>query len=76
MLSAIFRLAEDFERSHAVRPNLLYLHPRHLRALRTHFAGPDAAAEIVAWLRMDLVVDSAVIHPHVAWSPLIEREAG
>ena len=76
MLSFIYRLATRFENTHQVRPNLLYLHPDHVAQLRQSFSHPDDLGRILRFLQMELILDPEVIHPHVGWSPAIERRAG
>jgi hypothetical protein len=76
MLSFIYRLAVEFEQSHEVRPNLLYLHPRHLEALEAALDNPGNLKQVMDLLQMDLVLDAEIAHPRVGWSPLLQRKAG
>lgn len=66
MLSYLYRLAHQFEQRHHVRANLLYLNPEHLHQLRQSFADPADLNRILALLEMELVIDSEVVHPHLA----------
>ena len=76
MLSYLYRLTVRFEKTHRVRPNLLYLHPDHLDQLRHSFDQPDNLGKILDLLQMELIVDREVIHPRVGWIPMVERRAG
>jgi hypothetical protein len=66
MLSYIFRLVEDYENEHGMRPNVLYLNDKHFNGLRMDFADPNDIEEIVKRLEMEIVLDRTAMHPHVA----------
>ena len=75
MLSMIYRLTQDFERSHGIRPNLLYLHPEHLQQFQLDYPDPHSRAEIFRRLGLEIAVSREAVHPHVAWSLLVLRDA-
>ena len=75
MLSFIYRLATDFEQAHAVRPNILYLNPTHMAALRESFATPDDLDKILEVLGMDIILEREIVHPQVAWTPTARARA-
>lgn len=76
MLSFIYQLATRFERAHQVRPNLLYLNPAHFGQLCDSFGDPDDVGRILGILRMELIIDAEVVHPHVGWMPVQQRCTG
>ena len=76
MLSFIYQLATRFEHAHHVRPNLLFLNPEHLEQLREAFADSEDLGRILGILRMELIVDTEVVHPHVGWTHVQECRAG
>lgn len=77
MLSYIVRLTTDFEREHGLRPNLLYLSQAHVRQLQEDFDPRFDLQTIMRMLRMEVLIDSAIVHPHVAWvQPAARKRAG
>lgn len=77
MLSYIVRLTTDFEHEHGLRPNLLYLNPTHLQRLQADFDERLDLHTILRMLRMEVLVDRAIAHPHVAWvQTAARRRAG
>lgn len=75
MLSYIFRLVEDFEQEHHMRPNVLYLNDEHFNRMRAEFADPNDIEEIVNRLEMEIMLDRAAVHPHVALIASSHRQA-
>ena len=77
MLSYIVRLTTDFERDHGLRPNLLYLSQAHVQRLQDDFDPRFDLQTIMQMLRMEVLIDSTVAHPHVAWvQPAACKRAG
>ncbi len=74
MLSMIYRLTQDFERRHGIRPNLLYLHPDHLQRFQLEYPDPRSRTEIFRRLGLEIAVSSEAVHPHVAWSSQVLRD--
>lgn len=68
MLSFIYHQAMAFEQEHGFRPNLLCLNRQHYDHLRQELAGVPHLDSLVKLLGMEVVVDSDVTHPRVAWS--------
>ena len=50
MLSYIYQIAYQFEHSHELRPNTLYLNPDHFAHLRSEFSDPDDIDAISTYL--------------------------
>lgn len=75
MLSFIYRLVNDFEHNHGVRPNLLYLNQEHVSHLQDGFSEEFDLRRITEMLGMEIIIDKGVIHPHVAWTRLYEKRA-
>jgi len=71
MLSFIIRLAEEFQREHGMRPNLLYMNERHVAHLRDGFDERYDLSAIMNMLEMDILIDEGVVHPRVAWAPVV-----
>lgn len=67
MLSYIYQVAYQFERSHELRPNTLYLNLDHFEHLRNEFSDPDDIDAISAYLGMHLILCHDALHPHVAY---------
>ena len=75
MLSYLYRLANGFESDHGYRPNVLYLNRHHFSQLRTDLASIRGLGELVQFLGMEIVIDSEVLHPRVAYSLVDWKEA-
>ena len=68
MLSFLYHMANAFEREHGFRPNILYINLNHFAQLRSQLAeikGLDALNQL---LGMEIVLDTNLSQPHVAWS--------
>ncbi len=72
MLSHIYRIVMQFERSHGYRPNLIYLNPIHFHYLREQLDNRNME-QIRLLLGMEIIITSDAIHPHVAAVRLRER---
>lgn len=70
MLSQLCRIATDFEHSHGIAPNLLYLNYRHFELLKQSLDGFDSLEELLSQLGMQIILMRDVLHPRVAWKPL------
>jgi hypothetical protein len=74
MLSFVYRLIKDFERTHGVAPNVLYMSEKHYFALRENLA-ELGHEETEAFLRLEIAL-TPTAHPHVSWhDPATRRRA-
>ncbi len=70
MLSFLYHLAHDFERSHGYPANLLYINPQHFDALRQALSEIENLDKLTRFLGMDIVISDEATHPHVVWQPI------
>jgi len=75
MLAYIYRVVTGFEREHGRRPNLLYISPEHLHHLKASFDSQYSIMQIMAMLKMEVIIDSSSVHPHVCWTQIAENKA-
>lgn len=75
MLDYIYRMIQTFEQEHGVHPNLLYLNRNHSAHLRSAFSEDYSPGQITQLLRMEIIIDAEVIHPHVAWTQAAQHMA-
>ncbi len=75
MLDYINRLVRGFEQEHGVQPNLLYLNRIHSEHLQSAFADSYSLAQIMDMLQMEMIIDSEIMHPQVAWTQSAQRVA-
>lgn len=68
MLSFLYRIFSEFERSHGVAPNLLYLNYRHFGELQRSLPDLEDTSALLQRLDMELILQNDVMHPRVAWS--------
>lgn len=68
MISFLCRLANRFETEHGYRPNILYLNSKHYTQLRSDLSEIKNLGDLVTFLGMEVVLDSEMTHPHVAYS--------
>ena len=68
MLDYIYRLVRNYEQEHGIHPNLLYLNRMHSAHLKSAFDERYTMAQITQLLQMELVIDSEIMHPQVAWT--------
>lgn len=73
MLSFILRIVGDFEREHGIHPNLLYLNHFHAAHLTTAFDQNYSLSKILELLDMELIIESDISHPRVAWTQIAKR---
>ena len=76
MLSFIYQLARTFELEHGYPPNLLYLNNRHYTALMNALPEESTHDSLRLRLGMEIILTDEVVHPHVAWSRLVQRAVG
>lgn len=74
MLSFIYNLVNTFEASHAIRPNLLYVSEAHLHHLVSQFSKDYDLIKIMDFLDMEIIIDNEAVHPHVAWTRIVESK--
>lgn len=67
MLSYIYHQINEFQNNHGFLPNVLYLSNEHYRRLLSAFDANMSVVEITRQLQLELIIDSSVVHPHVAW---------
>lgn len=75
MLDYIYRLVTGFEREHGMRPNLLYINPDHCQKLKSSFDQRFTMSEIMDMLKLEVIIDSGSVHPHVCWTQAADRAA-
>jgi hypothetical protein len=73
MLSYIYRLIRDFEQEHGIHPNLLYLNQFHASHLKQGLDERFSFQAICDLLRLELIIDQDIMHPHVAWTQSAQR---
>jgi hypothetical protein len=73
MLDFIYRLIREFEREHGILPNLLYLNRFHAEHLKSAFDENFSMPQIRNVLGMEMVIESDIIHPRVAWTQVAHR---
>ncbi len=66
MLSHIVTLVNSYERSHGVRPNVVYLNETHYGYLREELPGVRDHFDVVTILGVDIALSDEVINPQVA----------
>jgi len=67
MLSFVYRLVDDYEQEHGLRPNTLYLSHNHLQHLTDSFSQGTCLENIIDYLDMEIILDESAIHPRVGW---------
>lgn len=67
MLSHIYQQINEFQSSHGFLPNILYLSNEHYMHLISAFDPEISVYEISQQLQLELMIDAAALHPHVAW---------
>lgn len=75
MLGYIYRLVSGFEQEHGIHPNLLYLNRVHCEHLKSSFDESLSLGQIMEMLRMEMIVDPEIMHPHVGWTQAAHRKA-
>lgn len=75
MLDYIYRLITSFEQEHGVHPNLLYLNRIHSEHLIASFDQAYTQGQITERLKMEMIIDPEIMHPHVAWTQAAHRVA-
>jgi len=77
MLSYLYRLAADYQRTHGCRPNLVYLNRQHYRMLCENLGGMHNEEQIARFLGMHVCICPDLTHPDVARiAPERRRVAG
>lgn len=74
MLGHINQLVSGFEKEHGVLPNLLYINHTHSEYLKSSFDERFSLDRIVKILCMDVIIESDIIHPHVAWTHFARQQ--
>jgi hypothetical protein len=70
MLSYILRQIQSFERNHGMRPNVVFLNPQHLDALRHEYPQLFREDPVIALgFRVVILPRELGSHPQVAWLP-------
>jgi len=66
MLSYIYRIVREYQKTHHYSPNVLYLNKEQFRHLRHAFSNPDNIDEISHQLAMHIIISHDALHPHLA----------
>jgi len=66
MISFIYWLSRNYERSHGVKPNVLYINLSHFEHLRQEFSDPDDVEAIRRLLGMNILITPEAMHPHLS----------
>lgn len=66
MLSYIYKISQEYERSHGARANVLYLNRTHFDHLRNEFSTPEDINTILQLLGMNIIVSDETIQPHLS----------
>ena len=75
MLDHIYRIVSSFEKQHGIFPNLLYLNQAHSEQLKSCFSENYTFSNIIDLLDMDVIIETDIVHPHVAWAHSFNRAA-
>jgi len=75
MLSFIYDLVNTYTATHGIRPNLLYLSQLHLQHLTEQFSESYDLIQIMDFLGMEIIIDNEAIHPHVAWTRIVNSKS-
>lgn len=75
MLSYIYRQIRDFENQHGILPNLLYVNAEHLEHLKESVEEGFTLENIAELLQLEVIINTEVLHPRVAWTPSATRIA-
>lgn len=68
MKGFISLIVRNFEHTHGIHPNLLYINPVHSEYLKAGYTSDVTMMEIMDELQMELIIDRDATHPHVAWT--------
>jgi hypothetical protein len=66
MLSHIVSLVSNYERSHGVRPNLVYMNETHYECLREELPGVRDHDDVTTIIGVDIALSEEVLRPQVA----------
>jgi len=66
MLSYIYRIAREFQKTHHCSPNIIYLNKEQFHYLRHAFADPDDIDYMTRQLAMHIIISHDALHPHLA----------
>lgn len=70
MLSFLFKLANNFEREHGYRANVLYLNQGHFQCLKESLAEIKGLDALNKFMGMEIVLMTDAGQPNLAWSPI------
>jgi len=68
MISFLFRLVNIYENEHGFRPNMLYISSSHFDKLKLDLTNINGLDNLVLFLGMEIVIDTDMSHPRVAFS--------
>jgi len=66
MLSHIYHIVREFQKTHHCRPNVIYLNKEQFHHLRHAFADPDDIDTMTRLLAMHIIICHDALHPHLA----------
>ena len=73
MLSYIYKIARDYEKSHGENANVLYLNRSHFEYLRKEFASPEDIRSILQLLGMNIIISDETVQPHLCKTQRVVR---
>jgi len=73
MLSFLYRLIRAFREEHGFQPNVVVMSSAHYRILKDSLPELANPADLVRFLRMEILLSEEAVHPHVAWMPQTQR---
>lgn len=75
MLSFLYHLVHNYERTHGYAPNLLYINSQHFEVLKQQLGEIQNLDKMSHFLGMDIVFSEEATHPHVVWHPIEWKKA-
>ncbi len=75
MLSFLIQIANEFEREHGYRPNVLYISPQHFKSLQGALSEIKGLEALTQFLGMEIVLSEESCQPHLAWSSIEWKRA-
>ncbi len=68
MLSFLIQIANQFEREHGHRPNILYLNPQHFKSLQNSLSEIKGLEALTCFMGMEIVLLPESPQPCLGWS--------
>jgi len=67
MLSFLYRLVRAFRQEHGYSPNVVTMSAQHYQRLLENVPEMADYGSVSRFLRMDVILSEACVHPHVGW---------